>query len=61
MQAEEALASDPVDQARIFDAIKETVGFPMLNQTVKDQLRSWLLSTALQLVSGMEDQGMVTE
>ena len=45
----------------IYAAVEATIGFPALNQMVKDQLRAWFLNTAVQFVAELEEQGMVTE
>ena len=53
VQVERSECSRMTDQERIFSAIKQSCGFGRLNETVKDQLRGWLLKVAVELAEEM--------
>ena len=58
VQAEKATAKSAHDKDTIFAAIRESAGgFVELNQKVKDQMRAWLLETAVDSVADMEREG----
>lgn len=56
-QAENARAFNQSDKDMIFQAVEQTIGFPRLNELVKDQTRQWFLETGLELVAEHELQG----
>jgi tetratricopeptide (TPR) repeat protein len=57
VQAEKTEAWKPEDQAMIHRAVAATVGFQALNEKIKEQLRAWCLSQAVQLVEQLEAEG----
>lgn len=56
-QAEKADATNEADKTMIFQAVRDTVGFARLDELVKEQMRSWYLETALDLVTSEERDG----
>jgi hypothetical protein len=47
LDCERSEASTPADRERVFDAIRRTVGFPLLNSTVLRVMERWLASSFL--------------
>eukprot|EP00911_Craspedida_sp_UC1_P002947 UC1_evm1s2150 len=56
-QAEKAEAFSATDKDMIFAAVRDTIGFPHLNELVKDQMREWFLQTGLEVAAEQERLG----